>query len=108
MRLAQNITQTGGFGISNFEVNGQRREGPSFESAGGHTLGDGDITATFSNPGGNWYVGTLDLHATKALVSRPSASAATHGGSMTCASDSRTRSGPRGGLERAAYCGGGT
>jgi hypothetical protein len=64
MKLAQNMTPSGGFGISNFEVNGQRREGASFADAGGKTLGGADITAQFTNPGGNWHVGTLELRAT--------------------------------------------
>src|SRR5262245_39811439 len=63
MRLAQNMTPTGGFGISNFEVNGQRREGPSFADADTKHLGDARFTASFSNPGGNWHVGTLELRA---------------------------------------------
>jgi hypothetical protein len=63
MKLAQNMTPTGGFGISNFEVNGERREGPSFADADGKRLGGAEFTATFSNPAGNWHIGTLELQA---------------------------------------------
>lgn len=63
MRLAQNMTPTGGFGISNFEVNGEKHEGPSFDSANGKRLGGAEFSTSFSNPGGNWYVGTFQLRA---------------------------------------------
>jgi hypothetical protein len=63
VRLAQNMTPTGGFGTSNFEVNGERHEGPSFASAGGKLLSGAKISASFTNPGGNWHVGTLELRA---------------------------------------------
>jgi len=63
VRLAQQITPTGGFGTSNFEVNGQRHEGPSFASAHGKRLGGAEFTASFSNTSGNWHVGTLELRA---------------------------------------------
>jgi hypothetical protein len=62
-RLAQNMTPTGGFGISNFEINGERREGESFAAANGKRLGGAEITASFTNPGGNWHVGTVELRA---------------------------------------------
>jgi hypothetical protein len=57
------MTPTGGFGISNFEVNGERREGTSFADANNRRLGGADIRASFSNLGGNWHVGTLELRA---------------------------------------------
>jgi hypothetical protein len=63
VRLAQQITPTGGFGISNFEVNGERHEGPSFASAHGKRLGGAEISASFANNSGNWHVGTLELRA---------------------------------------------
>jgi hypothetical protein len=63
MRLAQNMTPTGGFGTSNFEVNGERHEGPSFASADGKLLGGAKISASFTNTGGNWHVGTFELRA---------------------------------------------
>ncbi|MFN3564825.1 MAG: hypothetical protein ACK4V1_02410 [Burkholderiaceae bacterium] len=63
MRLAQNMTPTGGFGIANFEVNGARHEGPSFASANGKRLGGAEITADLANTAGNWHVGTLELRA---------------------------------------------
>jgi hypothetical protein len=63
MKLAQSITPTGGFGISNFEVNGERREGASFADANTKRLGGAEFTAHFTNPGGNWHVGTLELQA---------------------------------------------
>lgn len=63
VRLAQQITPTGGFGTSNFEVNGQRHEGPSFASANGKRLGGAEISASFANTSGNWHVGTLELRA---------------------------------------------
>jgi hypothetical protein len=63
MKLAQNMTPTGGFGISNFEVNGERHEGPSFASANGKRLGGAEVSASFANNAGNWHVGTLELRA---------------------------------------------
>ena len=63
MKLAQQITPTGGFGASNFEVNGQGHEGPSFASADGRRLGGAQFSASFANTSGNWHVGTLELHA---------------------------------------------
>lgn len=63
VKLAQQITPTGGFGTSNFEVNGERHEGPSFASAHGKRLGGAEFSASFSNTSGNWHVGTLELRA---------------------------------------------
>jgi hypothetical protein len=63
MKLAQNMTPTGGFGISNFEVNGDKHEGPSFASANGKRLGGVEFTANFANNSGNWHVGTVELRA---------------------------------------------
>ncbi len=63
VKLAQQITPTGGFGASNFEVNGQGHEGPSFASADGRRLGGAQFTASFANTSGNWHVGTLELRA---------------------------------------------
>ncbi|GIL06113.1 hypothetical protein FBR04_06060 [Betaproteobacteria bacterium PRO7] len=63
MKLAQNMTPSGGFGISNFEVNGERHEGPSFASANGKRLGGAEITANLVNTAANWHVGTLELRA---------------------------------------------
>ena len=63
VKLAQSITPTGGFGTSNFEVNGERHEGPSFASANGKRLGGAEFTANFANNSGNWHVGTVELHA---------------------------------------------
>lgn len=53
----------GGFGTSNFEVNGERHEGPSFASANGKRLGGAEITANLANTAGNWHVGTLEINA---------------------------------------------
>jgi hypothetical protein len=63
MKLAQNMTPTGGFGISNFEVNGEKHEGPSFASANGKRLGGAEISANLVNTAANWYVGTFELRA---------------------------------------------
>lgn len=63
MKLAQNMTPTGGFGISNFEVNGEKHEGPSFASANGKRLGSAEITANLVNTAANWHVGVLELRA---------------------------------------------
>jgi hypothetical protein len=63
MKLAQNMTPTGGFGISNFEVNGEKHEGPSFASANGKLLGGAKIGANLVNSAGNWHVGIFELHA---------------------------------------------
>ena len=63
VKLAQSITPTGGFGTSNFEVNGERHEGPSFASANGKRLGGAEFTTSFANNSGNWHVGTLELRA---------------------------------------------
>lgn len=63
MKLAQNMTPTGGFGISNFEVNGEKHEGPSFASANGKRLGGAEISANLVNTAANWHVGTLELRA---------------------------------------------
>ena len=63
VKLAQNITPTGGYGTSNFEVNGERHEGPSFASANGKRLGGAEFTASFANNSGNWHVGTVELRA---------------------------------------------
>lgn len=64
VKLAQQITPDGGFGISNFEVNGERHEGPSFASANGKRLGGAEFTASFANDGSdNWHRGTVELRA---------------------------------------------
>lgn len=63
VRLAQNMTPTGGFGTSNFEVNGERHEGPSFASANGKRLGGAEFSASFANNAANWHVGTVELRA---------------------------------------------
>lgn len=63
VNLAQSITPTGGYGTSNFEVNGERHEGPSFASANGKRLGGAEFSANFSNNAGNWHVGTVELRA---------------------------------------------
>ena len=63
VRLAQNITPTGGFGESNFEVNGERHDGPSFESVNGKRLGGAEFRAKFANNAANWHVGTVELSA---------------------------------------------
>jgi len=63
VQLAQNITPTGGFGESNFEVNGERRDGPSFESVNGKRLGGTEFRAKSANNTANWHVGTVELHA---------------------------------------------
>jgi hypothetical protein len=64
LRLAQNMTPTGGFGTANFEVNGERHESPSgFAAANGKRLGGAQFSASFANNSGNWHVGTLELHA---------------------------------------------
>jgi hypothetical protein len=63
VRLAQNMTPTGGFGVSNFEVNGEQHEGPSFASVNGKRLGGAEFSATFANNAGNWHVGTVELRA---------------------------------------------
>jgi hypothetical protein len=64
MRLAQNMTPTGGFGTANFEVNGEQHESPSgFAAANGKRLGGAEFSASFANNAGNWHVGTLELRA---------------------------------------------
>ncbi len=63
VNLAQNITPSGGFGESNFEVNGVRHDGPSFASVDGKRLGGALLRAKFANTGANWHVGTLELIA---------------------------------------------
>lgn len=61
--LAQNITPSGGFGDSNFEVNGERHDGPSFASVDGKRLGGAEFRAKFANNAANWHVGTVELRA---------------------------------------------
>ncbi len=64
MRLAQNMTPTGGFATANFEVNGEQHESPAgFAAANGKRLGDAEFAASFANTAGNWHVGTLELRA---------------------------------------------
>ena len=63
VHLAQNITPTGGFGDSNFEVNGERHDGPSFASVNGKRLGGAEFRAKFANNTANWHVGTVELRA---------------------------------------------
>jgi hypothetical protein len=63
VHLAQNITPTGGFCDSNFEVNGERHDGPSFASVDGKRLGGGEFRAKFASNTANWHVGTVELRA---------------------------------------------
>ncbi len=64
MRLAQNITPTGGFGIANLEVNGEQHESPDgFAGADGKRLGGAQITARLVNNAAHWHVGTLEIRA---------------------------------------------
>lgn len=64
MRLAQNMTPTGGFGVANFEVNGEQHESPNgFAAADGRRLGGAQISANLVNNAGNWHVGTLQIRA---------------------------------------------
>lgn len=64
VKLAQNMTPTGGFGVANFEVNGKRHEVTGgFADIDGRVLGGAEFRATFSNPAGNWHVGELVLRA---------------------------------------------
>jgi hypothetical protein len=64
MRLAQNMTPTGGFGIANLEVNGEQHESPNgFAAADGKRLGGAQISANLVNNAANWHVGTLEIRA---------------------------------------------
>ncbi len=64
VRLAQNMTPTGGFGTANFEVNGRLHEvTEGFAGIDGRVLGGAEFRASFSNPSANWHVGVLELRA---------------------------------------------
>jgi hypothetical protein len=64
VRLAQNMTPTGGFATANFEVNGEQHESPSgFAAADGKRLGGAQFAARFSNDAGNWHVGEFEIRA---------------------------------------------
>jgi hypothetical protein len=64
MRLAQNMTPTGGFGVANLEVNGEQHESPDgFAAADGKRLGGAQISASLVNNAANWHVGTLEIRA---------------------------------------------
>lgn len=64
MRLAQNMTPTGGFAVANFEVNGEQHESPNgFEAVNGKRLGGAEFAASLDNVAGNWHVGKLEILA---------------------------------------------
>lgn len=64
MRLAQNITPTGGFGVANVEINGERHESPDgFAAVDGKRLGGAQMRASLANDAANWQVGTLEIRA---------------------------------------------
>ena len=69
-RLAQSISQTGGFANANIEVNGEKHESPDgFAGMNGKTIGRpakgrAKITSNIVPPSsGNWHSGTLELDA---------------------------------------------
>jgi hypothetical protein len=64
VRLAQNMTPTGGYATANFEVNGEQHESPTgFAATNGKRLGGAEFAASFANTAGNWHVGTLEIRA---------------------------------------------
>lgn len=74
-RLAQNISQTGGFANANIQVNGEKHESPSgFAAMDGKSIGrPAKGTATIAanvtpSGGGNWHNGTLELNATQGAI----------------------------------------
>jgi hypothetical protein len=64
VRLAQNMTPTGGYATANFEVNGEQHESPTgFAAVNGKRLGGAEFAASLVNTAGNWHVGTLEIQA---------------------------------------------
>ena len=75
-RLAQSISQTGGFANANIEVNGEKHESPAgFAGMDGKTIGRPGKggrakirTAVVPPSSGNWHQGPLELKANKGQI----------------------------------------
>jgi hypothetical protein len=74
-RLAQSISQTGGFANANIRVNGEKHESADgFAAMDGKTIGKpakglASISADLPDPAsGNWHSGTLELVATQGAI----------------------------------------
>jgi hypothetical protein len=69
VKLAQSISQTGGFAHANIEVNGERHHSPNgFAGMNGRTIGQPakgrvSIVSSMAPHAGNWQNGTLELTA---------------------------------------------